>query len=177
MESLEKFNSDQIGIVNDAVITAEELVNNYYKLSSTQWLQFKYDIYTLADLAGDEIVFGAFAHVIRWEGKQKDSDLGSAVYDFYKVCLQDHAILGALSKYPDIHLFPLSLYLVTHELIHIVRFSKFLQYFDASEEEKSVEETRVHGLTHDILQDVRVSGMDNVLHFYQKWRLPIEKIR
>ena len=41
-------------------------------------------------------------------------------------------------------LFSLVVYIATHELIHIVRFSKFLQNFHASPDEKQAEEKRVH---------------------------------
>jgi hypothetical protein len=66
---------------------------------------------------------------------------------------------------------------VTHELIHIVRFSKFLQRFDASPSEKRSEEKRVHESTHQILHPVQLSGMTAVLDFYKRWRQPIEGMR
>jgi hypothetical protein len=74
-------------------------------------------------------------------------------------------------------LFPLVLYIATHELIHIVRFSKFLQSFDASPEETLAEEKRVHAETRDILMSVSIEGMGNVLDFYSKWHHPFEGIR
>jgi Cu/Ag efflux protein CusF len=62
------------------------------------------------------------------------------------------------------------LYIVAHELIHIVRFSKFLQNFDANTEEKMAEERRVHTLTHDIISEVQLPAMEHVLTFYKRWR-------
>ena len=54
-------------------------------------------------------------------------------------------------KMADMQLFPFCLYIVTHELIHIVRFSKFLQRFDASPSEKLSEDEkrRYGGIIHD----------------------------
>ncbi len=177
MENLEKFNRNQIKTVTNSVAMAEELVSNFYKLSATQWLHHRYDVKTLCDLLPDEIVHGPFAQIIRYEGQRKDTSLGSSTFDFYKICLQDYSILSVVKQSPDIKLFPFTLYIVTHELIHIVRFSKFLQNFDASPKEKMIEETRVHKNTHEILKTVRISGLSDVLKFYDKWRNPLDEMR
>lgn len=178
MEKLKKFNANQIGIINNCVSMAEELVSNFYKMSASQWsAACAYDIKTLIDLSYEEIVHGPFAQVVRYKGWRKDSTLGSSTYDFYKICLQDHAILSAIKDLPDIKLFPFILYIVVHELIHILRFSKFLQNFEASHEEMMAEEAHVHKITHDILKSVNVFGMENVLKFYEKWRKPIDDLR
>ena len=166
------FRQAEIQTVNSAVAMAEELVSNFYKMSASEWLHPKYDVKTRVDLTQDEIVDGPFAQVIRYEGQLKDNSLGSTSYDFYKICLQDHAILEALEMEPDLTLFPFILYIITHELIHIVRFSKFLQSFDASAEERMAEEKRVHKFTHDILSPVRLDGVPFVLEFYRRWRPP-----
>ncbi|MBL0732115.1 MAG: hypothetical protein JJW03_04590 [Desulfosarcina sp.] len=174
---LKKFSLKNIIVVNDAAAMAEELVSNFYKMSESQWLSRRYDIKTLADLNPDEIVSGPFAQVIRFKGQRNNRLLGSSAYDFYKICIQDHAIISTLKKFPDIKLFPFALYIITHELIHIVRFSKFLQSFDASSAEKMAEETRVHEKTGDILERVQVSGINIVLNFYKKWSEPVEEMQ
>ncbi len=177
MKTLEKFNKNQIKIVNNAVEMAEDLVSNFYKMSENQWLQRRCEVKTLVDLMDDEIVHGPFAQIIRYEDKPKDSSSGSSSYDYYKICLQDHYILQVLKKPPRLKLFPFMLYIVTHEMIHIIRFSRFLQNFEASEKEILAEETRVHGKTHEILVNIRISGLEDVLNFYEKWREPLENIQ
>ena len=177
MQPLKTFSKDEIIIVNNVVSMAEELVSNHYKMSASEWLRPKYDVKTLVDLAPGEIVHGPFAQIVRYEGHRKDTPLGSGVFDYYKICLQDHAIHSTLQKMVDMKLFPFCLYIITHELIHIVRFSKFLQRFDASPGEKLSEEKRVHESTHQILHPVQVSGMAAVLDFYDKWRQPLEGMR
>jgi hypothetical protein len=168
-----RFSSDQIDLVNQAVTMAEELVSNYFKMSDYQWLRPKYDVKTQADLKSNEVVDGPFAQIIRYEGKRKGSSLGSEAYDFYKICLQDPAILKVLCQTPQLELMPFCLYIITHELIHIVRFSKFLQNFEANPEEKLSEERRVHDITHQILLDVTTEGLPAILDYFQQWRLPI----
>jgi len=172
-----QFHADQIAIVNSAVEMAEELVSKCYKTSASQWLRPQYDVKTLVDLSTEEILNEPFAQIIRYKGQRKDTSLGSSSYDFYKICLQDHCILFALDKSPDLMLFPFTLYIVAHELIHIVRFSKFLQNFDASIEEKIAEEKRVHKDTHTILKNVQVPGISAVLDFYDQWRQPFDNLR
>jgi hypothetical protein len=177
MQRLNCFATEQIKIVNNAVAAAEELVSNYYKMSASQWLGPRYDVKTLAELNPAEIIDGPFAQIIRYKGRRKNTTLGSATYDFYKICLQDHTIQSTLEASPGIELFPFSLYIITHELIHIVRFSKFLQNFEASDRERMAEEKRVHQRTHEILKPVQIAGLRKVLEFYNDWRVPYEGLR
>ncbi len=170
------FDPDQIQMINHAVTMAEELVSNYYKMSASQWLRPKYDIKTLVDLETAEILDGPFAQIVRYEGQRHGTSLGSELYDYYKICLQDHTILAALETDPNLHILPFSLYIITHELVHIVRFSRFLQSFDATPNEKLAEEHRVHEITHQILLSVRMEGLDSVIAYYHRWRSPLENL-
>lgn len=167
---LEKFDVRHLGMIDQAVELAEELVSNHYKMSANQWLRGRYDVKTLTDLSETEIVQGPFAQIVRYRAQKKDTILGSSSYDFYKICIQDHNILTALSRQPELTFFPFSLYILTHELIHIVRFGKFLQSFDASDEERLAEEIRVHDKTHQILKTEHIPGIKAVLQFYYHWR-------
>ena len=177
MQKRNCFGPDQLETVNNAVAMAEELVSNNYKMSASQWLGPRYDVKTLAGLKPEEVIDGPFAQIIRYKGQRKNTSLGSATYDFYKICLQDHTIQSTLEQTREIQLFPFSLYIIAHELIHIVRFSKFLQNFEASAEERMAEERRVHQRTHEILQPVQIHGLINVLDFYNDWRLAFEDLR
>ncbi len=166
------FNREQMHLVNQAVSMAEELVSNYFKMSSNEWLRPRYDVKTLDELSPNEIVHGPYAQIIRYQGQRKGSPLGSESYDFYKICIQDHTIQATLSKSPELSLMAFCLYIVAHELIHIVRFSKFLQNFEATADEKLAEEKRVHAITHQILSEVGLPELKYVLAFYQQWRCP-----
>jgi hypothetical protein len=175
-KKLTTFSPEQLKVITESAAMAEELVSNHYKMSANQWLRRRYDFRTLTDLTPEEIVAGPFAQIIRYEGKKKDQSLGSSSYDFYKICLQDHHILAALADSEDLKLFPFSLYITTHELIHIVRFSKFLCNFVASSHEKMVEEARVHEKTRIILSTVSIPDMAGVLKFYEKWHTPLDEL-
>ena len=175
--SRQTFSKEDLHFINRSVSMAEELVSNHYKMSASQWLHPKYDVRTLVDLGENEIIDGPFAQIIRYEGKVKGGVLGSSAYDFYKICIQDHTILSTLKAHPEISLYPFALYVVTHELVHIVRFSRFQQNFNANEAEKFDEERRVHGITHEILDLISSPGMENVLDFYKSWRSPFDGLK
>ena len=170
MDQLEYFSPNEIKIVNDSVVMAEELVSNAYKLSSSQLLRLNYDVKSLIDLADEEIVDDHFAQIVRYTEKKKNDLLDTSVNDFYKICLQDHSITKALRQYLELDLFAFVLYIVSHELIHIVRFRRFLQHFDAPLSEKNKEEIRVHAKTHEILFKVSIDNLEPVLKFYENWR-------
>lgn len=177
MMTIQTFDRQQLSWVSQSVAIAEELVSNHYKMSASQWLRPRFDIKTMVDLSDNEIVDGPFAQIIRYEGKRKGSPLGSDSYDFYKICLQDQAILRTLTENRNMMLLPFLVYIITHELIHIVRFNKFLQSFEASSQEKIDEERRVHDLTHHVLSIVRLDGLPTVLDYFKLWRSPIETTR
>ncbi|OGP60690.1 MAG: hypothetical protein A2V65_06895 [Deltaproteobacteria bacterium RBG_13_49_15] len=172
---LRKFTKRQVAIVNNATAMAEEIVSNFFKISTNEWLRRRYDVRTLAELSPEEVVLGPFAQIIRYQGHRTNVPLGSSSYDFYKIGLQDHNILSVLKNSPEIDLFPFALYIVTHELIHIIRFSQFLQNFEASPDEKMGEERRVHEKTHDILKQIRIPGLEAVFDFYRHWRKPFDQ--
>ncbi len=174
MERPEAFDKQQIKTVNNSVAMAEELVCNAYKMSVNQWLRHRYDVKTLSELDTEEIVYGRFAQIIRYLGRRKETSLGSSKYDFYKICLQDHAIISALRQSSNLELFPFLLYIATHELIHIVRFSKYLISFDATHKEKIAEENRVHAKTYEILCTLNIPGMKDVLKFHKKGLAPVD---
>lgn len=172
--ALDHFSDEQIAILTDATAMAEDIVINHYKMSSNEWSGLKYDIKTLAHLYEAEIVHGPFAQVIRYAAQHKGRLLPTSTYDFYKICLQDHNIISILNRFHEIELFPFALFIVTHELVHVVRFCRFLQSFDASPDEKLIEEKRVHELTRIILSQVGVQGLPNVLNFADHWRSAID---
>ena len=176
MRELRHFSQEQILTVGDAAAMAEELVSNAYKMSASQWLRHRYDVKTLVDLSENEVVSGPFAQIIRYKGQKSQTSLGSSSYDFYKICLMDHTILAAFEPKPGLRLFPFALYILCHELVHIVRFARFLQNFEASSEERMVEEQRVHKKTSEILKSVRVPGIDALLSFYKAWDAPVDVI-
>jgi len=165
------FNESELEQVATAALRAEEMVYNHFKLSSSQWLKNRYDIKTARDLVPHERVEGPFAQVLKYEGRRQDRSLGSSVFSLYHVCIQDPAIIPLIAEKPKICLAPFLLYILVHELVHVVRFARFEhRYENACEAEVTLEEEKkVHGITHDIIAPQTVSGMSQVFEFYAQW--------
>ncbi len=159
--------------VGDAVAISEELVSNYYKMSSSQWLAARYEIKTAKDLNEHEFVDGPFAQVVKYRGKRKDRYLSSYSYNFYTICLQDAAILNIIEEDRKLVLYPFLVYIFIHELVHIVRFLKFQQLYEISREDEVTifEERKVHKITWDILQHESIDCIEKVLEYHKNWRI------
>jgi hypothetical protein len=59
-------------------------------------------------------------------------------------------------------------YVLTHELVHIVRFSRFEANFEASWPERCREEDTVHRLTGQILAPLNYLGLAPVWQYYEE---------
>jgi len=157
--------------LREALVVAEEVTSDFFKLTSRHWLQARYDISTLVHLREEEVSPHALALVAKYGGCPPGWTLKSASFDFYRICLQDHNILKALLSRQDLKFFPLLCYILTHELVHIVRFSRFEALFDASPQEMDQEEVRVHRLTWKILAPLNVQDLGPVIKYYEdQWQ-------
>jgi hypothetical protein len=170
MKSTRYFHQDHKDLVNEAACIAEEVTSDFFKLSPSHWRRARYDILTLEALRAEEISPHALALVAKYHGRPQDRLLRSAAFDFYRVCLQDHNILKTLQHRADLSLLPLLIYILTHELVHVVRFSQFMALFEASEEDKQEEERRVHHLTQKILAPLTVRDLPPVMRYYDDHR-------
>ena len=130
----------------------------------------RYDIRTLAELSPDEIADYAFAQITRYSGRPDHYLSRQRHYDYFKICLQDQNIMAAVKRDAQVKLLSLGVYVVTHELVHIVRFCKFLQRFDAEPPERQQEEMRVHEITQRVLGSLRIPHLDYVLEVYRDYQ-------
>lgn len=162
----DQFTPEQFEVVYNAVEVAEELVSSYYKMSPSQWLRHRFEVRTETELTAGEMVEGPFAQIVKYSGAPGDSSLGSVSFDLFRICLQDSAILNFVGERGDYILYPFLLYIVTHELVHIVRFGQFEQFFHVGEREKIREESIVHGITRTILGKKRILGLEEIIAYY-----------
>jgi hypothetical protein len=165
--SYSRFHQRQKEVLREAAVIAEEMTSDFFKLSPNCWRRARYDILTLEALEQEEISPHALALVAKYHGHPRDRVLKSAVFDFYRICLQDHNILKALDACPDLGLLPLFLYIVTHELVHVVRFSQFQALFEAPEEQRKAEEKQVHLVTQKILKPLNSPELPRVIRYYE----------
>ncbi len=164
------FKGEDLRVVTDALDISEDITGNFFKFSTGQWKRFRYDVKTLADLTSDEISHEAFAVLSKRTRVVNDYGPTSLKKDYYFICLQDHRVLKAVGRDGEIGLLPLLVYVLTHELVHVIRFSDFVKRFDVSGTGREMEERIVHSITYEILRKINLDKLDLVLDRYKGHR-------
>jgi hypothetical protein len=144
------FTTVQINIVNRARERAAELVTDYYRVAPREWQLMRYEVKTLRLLDSSEVTDRALAQTLCYGFKRQAGPAVLEEGDLYRICLQDHRILRAAER-DRVELEPLLTYVLTHELVHVVRFGQRLQRLDLPLELRSLEERRVEKTTRAIL--------------------------
>ncbi len=165
------FKNEELNTVSEALAIAEDKTGDFYKFSFGQWKRYHYDVKTLSILNSKEIIPHAFALLNKCSRGISGFESKTKKRDFYIICIQDHQILRALKRDKNIGLLPLLVYILTHELVHVVRFCNFSQRFEISGEVRGREERIVHGTTFRILKDLSLSKLDYILESYQNHRI------
>jgi hypothetical protein len=176
--ALRYFNKGQLGILGDALDIAEDMTSNYFKLSLSQWRRYPFDVKTLSNLFGEDIKDNVFALLRKYmTGGHWEIEPIRKRHESYIICLQDHQILKALQRDRDLKLLPLLAYILTHELVHIVRFCKFQVRFDTREESsRSKEEKIVHETSYEILKELPLPNLSYILGSYHPNRMDVDSV-
>jgi hypothetical protein len=163
--SLHTFGVVQLRRLEALFELAQEVTGEFYRLGTEEARCVPYEVRTLAELRQDEIhEHGVLADIARYQ--YADRAFGRK-RDLYRVNIQDHNILQSLNRSEDrIDFSPLMLYVLTHEIVHVIRFVKFLAPFYMDEKDRATEENRVHTITQSILSRVPIPGMGHVLTRY-----------
>jgi hypothetical protein len=140
---------------------AEEHTLSYYCIPPHRWQQLKYDLVTRQDREWEPLPDAALARVQRLHHFRP---LRDSAYDFFRIQLNDPGILNAAQREslePD--LYPFLLYILTHEMVHLVRLSTILP--DEREVRLSMEEeeNRVQRVAYRILSNTPDQRMGPIL--------------
>jgi hypothetical protein len=165
MQELSKFRRDELRVVERARETAVDLVGDFYALAPREWDRLHYEVRTLSQLAPEEICDQAFAQVLCYDCVKRVDGAVVARHDLYRICLQDHRILrvaehGEAAGKLDLE--AMLLYLLTHEMVHVVRFSQRMQRVDLEMETRALEERSVEHTTKQILAPVADRALEKV---------------
>jgi hypothetical protein len=153
--------------VGRAIREAEELTGRFYRIPGREWNRFPYDVVTRDEAAMPDAA--AFADLVRLVAEHPRP----AAEELYRIRLRDDRVLAAVhARHDGVALFPLLLYVLTHELVHVVRFAGGLAGFDAPEGERAAEERHVHDVTRKILRPVGGSSLRRVLDVYRDAAAP-----
>ena len=162
MNELSCFNPSQLRIVRQARARAAALVSKYYCVAPREWQQMPYEVKTLRALDRSEVTDAALAQTVCYNFRREAGSLVLKEGDLYRICLQDHRILDAM-RHTRLKLGSLLTYVLTHELVHVVRFGQRLQRIDLPVELRDDEERKVEKTTRTILAKADDDGLS---HFF-----------
>jgi hypothetical protein len=149
-------------VLRDTENRAAELVTRFYAIAPREWRSMCYEVKSLGQLAPDEIVDSAFAQLLCYGVERRVSDRVISARDLFRICVQDHTVLRR-SDEDVVSLRALLLFVLTHELVHVVRFGQRMQTIDLPPDLRANEEASVDRTAHLILRDAGDHGLSRVL--------------
>jgi hypothetical protein len=122
-EGILQFSSPQRSLIYRAMEEAEERTTGYYCIPPFRWQALRYDLLTSADHGWEPIPEPVLARVRCLQRvKYRHS------FDFYRIELNDRSILSAAEREKlGKDLYPFFVYILTHEMVHMVRLSSILE--------------------------------------------------
>jgi len=166
------FTQSDLRTITKAALLAETLTQRFFDLPEDGWKSEPYTIFTRKEIGHDLYEQDTFAQVIRYAARPLRSHR-QARKERFGVVLQDPNILMSLLRSTNHDLWTLMLFVLTHELVHIVRFSRYNVDFFAATADRDEEERLVHNVTKEILAGV--SNTDNLVSLYERpygWARP-----
>ena len=166
----ERFTAGQLRAVRAVERRAADLVTRFYRLAPREWDTMPYEVRTLRHLAPGEVVDSALAHVLCYGVRRTIDDRVVAERDLFRICLQDHRILRHIAE-DAVELPALVLFVLTHELVHVVRFGQRMQAIDLPGDLRVREEASVDKTARLILRSSGVPGVGAVL---ERFAAPVD---
>ncbi len=144
-----QFSPVQRGLVINALGEAEEHTSRYYCIPPHRWQQLRYDLLTCQDREWEPLPEIALAKVQRLT---KINPRGIESFDFYRIQLNDPSILTAAERENlGDTLYHFLVYILTHEMVHLVRLSTIIGHERENPVFHDSEENRVHRVSRQIL--------------------------
>ena len=143
-----QFSPPQRSLLLQALDEAEERTTRYYCIPPFRWEKLRYDLLTRADHGWEPLPDPMLARVRCLQRVDKDKP-----FDFYRIELNDGSILEAVERESlTASLYPFFVYILTHEMVHMVRLSSILEKGpDTPNSSDESEESRVRGISRRIL--------------------------
>jgi hypothetical protein len=116
------FSAPQRNLVFRALDEAEDRTAGYYCIPPFRWEQLRYDLLTQTDHGWEplpDLTLARVRYLQRVNTRQP--------FDFYRIELNDRSILAAARREKLIrNLYPFLVYILTHEMVHMVRLNSIL---------------------------------------------------
>jgi len=143
-----QFSAPQRSLLLQALDEAEERTTGYYCIPPFRWEQLRYDLLTRGDHGWEPLPDPMLARVRclqRVDARRP--------FDFYRIELNDRSILAAAKRENLANcLYPFFVYILTHEMVHMIRLSSILDKGpDTPNSSDESEECRVRGISRNIL--------------------------
>jgi len=164
------FTPTDLSTIGRAAQLAEKLTTEYFNLASDEWRRASYAMFTRKEVGEALHSDDAFAQLVFYR-KAAPKKEGERKPEAFGIVLQDPIILQALLRSYSHDLWTLALFILTHELTHIVRFRRFGVAVFTDVQEHEIEEKVVHAITSEILSGV--ANTECLLNLYQT---PIQMI-
>ena len=134
-----RFSDPQRSLVFQALGEAEKRTSGYYCIPPFRWEKLHYDLLTQTDQDCEPLPESILARVRHLEKVNTPRP-----FDFYRIELNDQSILAAAEREQFTKdLYPFFVYILTHEMVHLVRLSSILDrrannfaLLDESEEQR-----------------------------------------
>jgi hypothetical protein len=160
------FSAPQKDLVFKALAEAEERTTDYYCIPPFRWEQLRYDLLTREDHGWEPMPDPMLARVRLLERRDPRKS-----FDFYRIELNDPNILSAAQRENlllSARLYPFLVYILTHEMVHLVRWSTILDGTHTGDKAGyEEEESRVQDVARRIL-----SGYSSLLPVLEKFCTP-----
>ncbi len=144
-----QFSQGQRKLAINALGEAEEYISRYYCIPPHRWQHLRYDLLTRQDIEWDPLPESALARV---QQLAKTNSKGHGTYDFYRIQLNDPSILtAAVRENLGGALYHFLVYILTHEMVHLVRLSSIIGQESELTLSLDSEESRVHKVSRQIL--------------------------
>ncbi len=140
-----QFSPNQRHLAIEAMEEAEARTSDYYCIPPFRWQSIRYDLLTRQDPEWRPLPEGMLARTQQLRRAQRPSD-------FFRIELNDPGILTAAHRenlWAD--LYPFLLYILTHEMVHLVRLSHILTDCEQDLIARDTEELRVCRVVRSIL--------------------------
>ena len=161
-----------MALVSQTLARSEALVSSGFRIPALPSKHYPYELATLIDLEGPERAEHAFAHLVVYERRR-----ATGPEPLYRICLQDDVILGRTVGHGREWLEALLGYVITHELVHVVRFQRAEESYHAVDAAREREEDRVHQLTLGLLRSARDPYVERLDELYGNPVIPASRVR
>ena len=154
-----------------SVEVSEDIVSDSFGLTTDYWKKNPFEVKTLLQERVEKVPDNAYAHLSKYENTPYLKAFGSDIKSIYKIVIFDPMVLRATMGIKHI-IEPFLIYVIAHELIHILRFSRYECCINL--DEKTREEKIVHKLTNSTLKKVKIPYLTEVIEYFEG---KIEKLR